>query len=314
MTLQQLKYVQAVASEGHFGKAAERCRVAQPTLSMQIKKLEHALGTELFDRTASPVQTTEVGDQLVVAASHILGELDGFSDWMTGATENVTGVLKLAVLPTLAPTLLPRLMPGLLSRLPELDVSVSERTTANMLEGLQKGDIDVGILVTPLGQNTLRTSPLFMEPLLAYVHPDHSAAKIKDGHLRPEDLPVESMLLLEEGHCFRSQVLQLCGVPERGSALGYTCESGSIETLKRLVRNSGGCTLIPGLEAIEHKEDEAIRRFQEPQPAREVSLIVRPNFHREALLHKLKETIQSAVPASFHAFPSYKRIPWAKLA
>lgn len=310
MTIQQLKYVHAVASEGHFGRAAKRCRVAQPTLSMQLKKLEGELGALLFDRSRQPIQLTEVGNQVYATAQRILDELGGLSDWMAGTTERMDGTLRLAVLPTLASSLLPRLMPRLVHDCPDLEVSVLERTTADMLQDLHKGDIDVGILVTPLADPNLRCEPAFMEPMHAYLHHDHQAAGIPSGQLTAEDLPIESMLLLEEGHCFRAQVLQLCGAPERGESLGFKCESGSIETLKRLVRQSGGCTLIPGLEALENPDDPSLRQFAEPQPAREVSLAVRPNYHREALLHGLRDILRSVVPPSYHTTPSYKRIPW----
>ena len=310
MTLQQLRYVHAVATEGHFGKAAERCRVSQPTLSMQLKKLESDLGSSLFDRRQQPIRLTEVGEKVHATAVLILEELGGLDDWLQGATGRVDGNIRLAVLPTLAPTLLPRLLPKLMTEFPELQVSVLERTTADMIRDLDNGDLDVGILVTPLPTNSLRTIPVFMEPLLAYIHPDHPAFEVKNGALRSEDLTIETMLLLEEGHCFRSQVLQLCGAPDRGADLGYTCESGSIETLKRLVKETGGCTLIPGLEAVEHPTDSLIRQFAEPQPAREVSLVVRPNYHREALLHGITTTIQGVVPQSYRAFPSYRRLPW----
>ena len=310
MTLQQLKYVHAVAAEGHFGRAAIRCRVAQPTLSMQLKKLEQELGSVLFDRSTQPIQLTEVGQHVHATAQRILDELGGLSDLMAGTTERMDGLLRLAVLPTLAPTVLPRLMPALVDRCPDLEVRVLERTTADMVRDLHNGDIDVGILVTPLSDNKLRYEPTFMEPMLAYLHPNHTASSIPSGQLATSDLPIESMLLLEEGHCFRSQVLQLCRAPERGANLGFKCESGSIETLKRLVRQSGGCTLIPGLEALENPQDPCVRQFADPQPAREVSLVVRPNYHREALLHELRDTLRSVVPKTYHTSPSYRRIPW----
>lgn len=310
MTLQQLKYVHAVATERHFGNAAALCRVSQPTLSVQLKKLEAEMGSPLFDRSQQPIVLTEVGQQVHLTAVRILEELGGLSDWMAGTTERMDGTLRLAVLPTLASSLLPRLMPRLLQDCPDLKVSVWERTTADMLKDLHKGDIDVGILVTPLTNSNLRCESVFMEPMHAYLHQDHDAAGIPSGQLTAADLPIESMLLLEEGHCFRTQVIQLCGAPKRGEQLGFKYESGSIETLKRLVRQSGGCTLIPGLEALENPNDPALRRFADPQPAREVSLAVRPHYHREALLHGLKDILQRVVPSSFHTKPSYKRIPW----
>ncbi|MDG1675581.1 MAG: LysR substrate-binding domain-containing protein, partial [Flavobacteriales bacterium] len=178
---------------------------------------------------------------------------------------------------------------------------------------LERGTVDVGVLVTPLPYDALRTLPVFMEPLFAYVHGKHPAAAIPSGEVTAGDLPIENMLLLEEGHCFRSQALQLCGSSERGTDLGYRCESGSLETLKRLVRETGGSTLIPGLEALGLESDPHVRAFADPQPAREVSLVVRPNYHREALLHGLKTAVMNAVPKAYRAFPNYRRLPWQQI-
>jgi LysR family hydrogen peroxide-inducible transcriptional activator len=313
MTLQQLKYVHAVATERHFGNAATLCRVSQPTLSMQLKKLEAEMGSPLFDRSKQPIALTEVGLQVHSTAVRILEELGGLSDWMQGATERVDGRVRLALLPTLAPSLLPRLMPLLLADFPELEVEVLERTTGDMLLDLERGTVDVGVLVTPLPDDALRTLPVFMEPLFAYVHGQHPAAAIPSGEVTAGDLPIENMLLLEEGHCFRSQALQLCGSSERGTDLGYRCESGSLETLKRLVRKTGGSTLIPGLEALGLESDPHVRAFADPQPAREVSLVVRPNYHREALLHGLKTAVMNAVPKAYRAFPNYRRLTWKQI-
>jgi len=313
MTLQQLKYVHSVATERHFGNAAALCRVSQPTLSMQLKKLEAEMGSPLFDRSKQPIALTEVGLQVHSTAVRILEELGGLSDWMQGATERVDGRVRLALLPTLAPSLLPRLMPLLLADFPELEVEVLERTTGDMLLDLERGTVDVGVLVTPLPDDALRTLPVFMEPLFAYVHGKHPAAAIPSGEVTAGDLPIENMLLLEEGHCFRSQALQLCGSSERGTDLGYRCESGSLETLKRLVRETGGSTLIPGLEALGLESDPHVRAFAEPQPAREVSLVVRPNYHREALLHGLKTAVMNAVPKAYRAFPNYRRLTWKQI-
>lgn len=280
---------------------------------MQLKKLELEMGAPLFDRTQQPVALTEVGQKVHLASIRILEELNGLSDWMEGATERIDGQVRLALLPTIAPSLLPRLMPHLRASHPELEVQILERTTADMLRDLEQGIVDLGVLVTPLADEALRTIPLYMEPLLAYVHNDHSAAPIPSGSLTTDDLPIENMLLLEEGHCFRAQALQLCGASERGTQLGFRCESGSLETLKRLVKETGGSTLIPGLEAVTMDKDPHVRAFADPEPAREVSLVVRPNFHREALLDGLKQAIMHSVPRPYRVFPNYRRLPWNQI-
>ena len=310
MTLQQLRYVDAIARERHFGKAARACGVQQSTLSMQVKKLEAEVGTPLFDRSALPLELTPAGQRVLQSARAMLLELDGLSAWMDDATERLDGALKLAVLPTIAPALLPRVLPALSQQLPQLDVQVLERSTATMVEGLLDGTIDMGILSTPLDAPGLRTLSLYMEPLHAYLHPEHPAAPIPSGQLHPDDLSLDMMLLLEEGHCFRAQSLQLCAPEERGCQLGFRCESGSMETLKRLVRQTGGCTLIPGLEAMASPEDPLIRDFAAPEPAREISLAVRPQFHRAALLHAMEGLLTEAVPEAYRHAPRFRRLSW----
>jgi LysR family hydrogen peroxide-inducible transcriptional activator len=313
MTLQQLRYLQAVVKTRHFGRAAERCRVSQPTLSMQLKKLETELGVALVDRSRTPLELTEVGARVYTAAQRIHGELDDLSAWMLGTTERVEGLIRFAILPTLAPTVLPLLLPALRANHPGLDVDVVERTTRQLIRDIEDDAVDLGLLVTPLAEEHLRTQPIFMEPLCAYVHPDHPAARTPSGELHPEQLDPETMLLLEEGHCFRSQALQLCGAETRGKGLGFRCESGSIETLKRLVDQTGGCTLIPGLEAAAMSNHPAVRRFASPEPAREVSLVTRPTQHRQAVVDAIHRTLTSVVPEEYTRMPTYKRLPWRNL-
>ena len=313
MTLQQLRYLQAVAQTRHFGHAADRCRVSQPTLSMQLKKLETELGVALVDRSRTPVELTEVGIRVHAAAQRIHGELDDLSEWMLGTTERVEGLVRFAILPTLAPTVLPRLLPALRARHPELEVDVVERTTRQLIRDLEEDAVDLGLLVTPLAEDHLRTRPVFMEPLCAYVHPDHPAARTPSGALHPDQLAPETMLLLEEGHCFRSQALQLCAAETRGTGLGFRCESGSIETLKRLVDQTGGCTLIPGLEAQATPNHPAVRHFAAPEPAREVSLVTRQTQHRHAVVDAIHRTLAAVVPEEYTRMPTYNRLPWKNL-
>lgn len=310
MTLQQLRYVDAIARERHFGKAAKACGVQQSTLSMQLKKLEDEMGTLLFDRGQAPIDLTPAGLRVLQTARSLLLEIDDLTAWMDDETERMEGELRLAVLPTIAPALLPRILPSISEAMPNLELHLMERTTSAMIEGLQLGTIDIGVLSTPLDAPGLRHLPLYLEPLLAYVHNDHAAFSVPSGDLHADHLPPETMLLLEEGHCFRAQALQLCASEARGCHVGFRCESGSLETLKRLVRETGGCTLIPGLEAEAIPEDPLIRRFAAPQPAREISIVVRPQFHREALLHALADLISQAVPDAYRHAPRFRRLNW----
>lgn len=270
VTLTQLRYLVALDEHRHFGRAAEACHVSQPTLSAQIRRLEEQLGVELVDRTRTPVAPTPVGRRVLARARRVLAEADAIPALLAEA-DAVAGDLRVGVIPTLAPYLLPGLLPVLRARHPDLRLVVGEWTTAQVLDALEAGRLDAGLIATDDARPGLVVERLFREPFVAYLGPGHPAA-VRD-RLRPEDLGGEGLRLLAEGHCLRDQAQQVCQVlPGTGTD---RFETGSLETLRLLVDATGGATLLPAL-AVPYLPEAArarVRPFEPPVPARAVRLV-----------------------------------------
>jgi LysR family transcriptional regulator, hydrogen peroxide-inducible genes activator len=293
MTLVQLSYVVALAEHRHFGRAAEACFVSQPTLSMQLRKLEDELGVSLFDRSLQPIRPTERGAQIVARARAVLAERDRLIALLhdEGA---VAGPLRIGVIPTLATYLLPLVAPALADRYPGIELSVEELTTAHLLEHLGAGRVDAGILATDENRPGLETQPLFDEAFVGYVADGHRLSSSE--RLRTSDLDLTEVWLLSEGHCLRDQVTQLCRSPEDPATHGIRFESGSLETLRHLVDRVGGMTLLP-LLATHYLDGAAalrVRRFKAPVPGRTVRLM-RP---RGSAKHRLVDALAAVVQES----------------
>ena len=307
MTLQQLRYIVALDNLRHFGEAAEACMVTQPTLTMQLKKLEYEMGVLLFDRSRSPVKTTATGVLVVQHARKMLMEADKLFGEINGIHTQIEGKFRLGVIPTLAPYLLPQFLPKFLNTYKETELDIREMQTSHIIEALKENRIDIGLLVTPLEDDDIREIPIFNEPFLFYGPKSHSLEEIET-----ETLPMDGLLLLEEGHCFRSQMLEICrhnhgsGIPR----LHYL--SGSIEALKALVRKGLGYTLIPALSANDG-DQQHLRKFKTPVPTREVSLVVHHSFVRERLLEVLRTTISESLPSEFEQNESFYKIRWRQM-
>jgi LysR family transcriptional regulator, hydrogen peroxide-inducible genes activator len=295
MNLDQLRYAIAVDTHRHFGRAAEQCFVTQPTLSMMIKKLEEELGVVIFNRSRQPVVPTREGREVLVRARLIMGEVAKLQGYTSELHEDTSGVLRLAIIPTLAPYLLPRFLKTFIDSFPMLRLFVKEMITDEIIGGLHKGEIDLGLLATPLGDQRLEEHRLFQEEFLAYASPGtlHSRKR----YILPSDIDLNRLWLLEEGHCLRNQVLNLCELKkqEKGN-LQY--EAGSIETLIRLVDNNNGITVIPRLAelSLSPSQKRRIREFAEPKPVREISLVAEKAYPMTRLLNDLKSAIIRAVP------------------
>ena len=292
LTLTQLAYVVAVDTHRHFGRAAAACHVTQPTLSMQLGKLERALGATLFDRTRAPVVPTELGAQVAAQARVVLREAARLVELGQGADGDVAGELRLGVIPTLAPYLLPRVLDELARRHPRLELVVEERLTDDVLDGLRHDALDVALLASPaLPAPELEERALFHEPFVGYVGTAHRLA----GHdtLAAADLSLDDLWLLAEGHCLRSEAVRLCGQREARGARGASpgrpgrtrFESGNLETLKRLVERGIGMTLLPALAAADlaPSQQALVRPFAAPAPSRDVRL-ARPRASTRAHL------------------------------
>lgn len=308
MTLQQLEYIVALDEERHFVRAAERCFVTQPTLSMQVQKLEDELGLQIFDRKRQPIVPTPLGAELIVRARALLREARQLKAMASNAQHEILGQFRLGIIPTLAPYLLPRFLKPFLDRFPQVRLHIEELQTAQILDALQQDGLDVGVLVGPLETPSITEHAVFSEPFLRYASAAHSHDK---AVLVPQDLDASDMWILNEGHCFRNQVLNVCEAPAAGEEKRYFYESGSIETLKRMVREGGGYTLVPELALTpEEWEDPglAIQRFDAPEPVREVVLATHHTYIRRAFVTALQDCIRACLPDSLRTDTDKARV------
>lgn len=295
MTLQQLEYILAVNQFRHFAKAAEYCRVTQPTLSAMIQKLEEELDTRIFDRSQQPVCPTPVGIHIIEQAQNILVQANRIKNIIEEEKHSLTGTFKLGILPTVAPYLLPRFFPQLMKKYPNLDIRVVEMKTNDIKKALQTGEIDAGIVASLAGMEELQQTPLFYEQFFAYV--SREDALFNNEVIRTSDLNGEQLWLLDEGHCFRDQLVRFCQMKSaRASQLAY--HLGSMETFMRMVESGKGVTFIPELAVLQlgDAQKELVRSFAIPCPTRQVVLLTNKNFIRHTLLEVLVKKIKLSVP------------------
>lgn len=297
MTFVQLEYLAAVDTHRHFAKAAAACFVTQPTLSMQLQKLEEELGVKIFDRSKQPVVATPVGTDIITHARKILTEKNNLFDFLHLHKGVLAGELKVGVIPTLAPYLLPLFIPSFTKKYPKVKLVINELTTESILTKLKEGKIDTGILVTPLNEPGIKEQVLFYEEMLAYVSAKN--AMYKKTYVLPQDIDPNKLWLLEEGHCFRTQIANLCQL-RRASVEGshFEYEAGSLETLRRLVELNDGVTILPELATFEmtSKQKNLLRKFRQPIPMREVSIITHRDHVKKNLIEILKKEIINSLP------------------
>ncbi len=299
MTLVQLSYVAALARHRHFADAAAACHVSQPTLSMQIRKLEDEIGALIFDRSKQPVIPTAIGAMVIQQARTVLREAGRIDELIAEAREEIKGDFRLGIIPTLAPGLLPLFLGSFRRSYPKVALVVEEMQTASILEGLRHDDLDAGLLATPVNTPGLIEQPLFYEPFVAYISPRHPL--FKQNRIRTSDIPVADLWLLNEGHCFREQALQLCGAraETRDTSHNFQFASGNLETLKKLVERHYGITLLPWLEARDlpgAQQRDMLRKFEEPVPTREISLLLSRTYLKRQITTALAQEIRKAVP------------------
>ena len=297
MTLQQLEYIAALDEHRHYVRAAEHCFVSQPNLTMQVIKLEEEIGVRIFDRNKKPLQPTEIGKEVITRARHILRESRQLQEFIEYEKESMEGEFKIGVIPTLAPYLLPQFLPLFLKENPRVHLIIQELQTGQIISQLENGIIDIGILVTPLNETYIKEIPMFYEPFLLYLPANHRF--LNEKLMLAEDLDPSDVLVLDEGHCFREQALSICKRVKSGSSIGFEYQSGSIEALKNLVQNGVGYTLVPELSVVDELDSVHVRRFANPEPVREVSIVVHRNYIKESVVNRLKSTIQKAIPEKF---------------
>jgi len=295
MTLIQLEYLVAVDTHRSFAKAAQSCFVTQPTLSMQIKKVEEELKVLLFDRSKKPVVTTEMGTQVINQARIILQEAGRIAEIIQNQKDEIKGELHVGIIPTLSPYLLPLFITKFIEKYPEVTLVVEEILSSEIIKKLKDDRLDVGILVTPLNEKAIIEFPMFYEKFFIYMSSKHPLFAKEQINLK--ELDVSEMWLLQEGHCFRSQTLNICAEKKmENSRLRF--ESGSLETLKRIVEKQFGYTFLPELATVdmESSSTKYLKSFQIPEPMREVSLITHRSFVKKRLINLLFDEIKAHIP------------------
>ncbi len=297
ITLTQLEYIVAVDTFRHFGRAAEHCFITQPTLSMQIKKLEEDLEVVIFDRSKQPLIPTDVGKRIIEQSRIILQETEKVNNIVKDHKNLISGELKIGIIPTLAPYLLPLFIGNYKRKYPNILIKVEELTTENIVDHLNRDLLDVGILVTPLKEERINEKPIFYEEMMLYVHDNHPLHN--KAEVRVKDIAIPEIWLLSDGHCFRHQVINLCSF--KGSSneeLPFYFEAGSLETLMNIIDKEGGITLIPELAAVEMSVERSkhVRAFDDMTPLREVSLVYSRHFAKNKLIELLWREIVSSMP------------------
>ena len=302
MNIQQLEYIVAVDSHRHFAKASEKSFVTQPTLSMMIQKLEDELSVKIFDRGKQPVIPTKEGEEIIRRAKLVLAEVKGLKNFAFEIKEEMGGELRIGIIPTLAPYLLPLFLKSFREKTPTLKLYIKEMVTDEIIKSLKTGELDMGLLATPLEETGLTEHKLFHEELFAYATQGLSRPGSK--LLVPEEIDLSILWLMEEGHCLRNQVFKLCELKKQkteGENLHY--EAGSIETLINLVDSHHGMTVIPELAtlSLNPSQKKNIHRFAEPKPVREISLVTSKDFPRKKVVKQLVDEIKSNVPITLNS-------------
>ncbi len=309
MTIQQLTYVVALDNHRHFVKAAESCHVAQPTLTLQVKKLEEQMALMLFDRSSQPLKPTPMGEIFIQKAREILGEIQLLKAMVNDERNLMNGTFRVGIIPTLAPYLLPLFIKEFLAQFPEIKLEIQELKSNDIITKLEKDLLDIGLLATPLNENNIREITLFYEPFLVYTD-DKDTLIHNDEKIHASDLTPEGLWLLGQGHCFRNHTLNVCEFDTLDYNRNLFMEGGSIETLKKMIKEISGYTLIPELSYSKHTDQENTIRFEEPQPVREISIVTHKNFTRERLISELRKSILEHTPKSFKKNTRFVKVKW----
>jgi len=297
MTFTQLSYIVAVDTHRHFATAAEKCYVTQPTLSMQIQKLEKELGVLIFDRSKHPVVPTQMGTKIIEQARIIIKEQERMKSIATESDDELSGFLRVGIIPTVAPYLLPLFLRNFNMKYPKVDLIIDEAQTRELLHRLNEDQLDVGILATPATHNSMMEVDLYYEPFIGYLSPHHPLTEREE--LSVDDLDINNVWLLKEGHCFRDQTVKLC--KKSGQFTGKTpieFESGNLETLKKLVEQDFGMTLLPFLALHQMKKpgNAVIKKFEKPTPRRKVRLIYSRKYFKNDIIMAFTGEIRKSLP------------------
>jgi LysR family transcriptional regulator, hydrogen peroxide-inducible genes activator len=297
MTITQMEYIVAVDKYGSFVTAAEKCNVTQPTLSMQIQKLEEEFGLKLFDRNHHPVVTTVVGVTIIEQVKNVLFEVNKVYEIIQQKNEGMKGKLNIAILPTLAPYILPKMLNEFMDRYPDVELQIFELTTENIMKLIKEEKLDFGILATPLHDKEIKETPIFYEQFVAYFSDNHKLLEHKK--LNATDLDVSELWTLNDEHCMHFQAINLCeGNQSRTRNIQLQYQTGTIQSLVKMVETNGGSTILPELcvEDFYEHQLENIRYFNSPEPVREVSLVHSRYFAKSKLASAFIQSMVKNIP------------------
>ncbi len=296
MTLVQLEYIVALDTYRSFGVAAEKCFVTQPTMSMQVQKLEDELGVRLFDRSKQPITPTEIGIEILEQARTILKESYKLKELISNQKSSVSGELRIGIIPTMAPYLMPKVISAFMDKYPDVQLVIWEYMTDQIIHELKNGLLDCGILSTPLEDKSLQEIPLFYESFVAYL--SKSSPLINKKNLQASDINLDDLWLLNEGHCMRNQILNICKRKKSNDLKPFEYNTDSVETLKRMVEMNKGITLLPELSISDFsvKQLDRVRYFKSPEPTREISIVTHRNYLKRKLILTLEKEILDAIP------------------
>jgi LysR family hydrogen peroxide-inducible transcriptional activator len=308
MTIQQLRYIIALDKERHFARAAEACIVSQPGLTIQLKNLEEEIGVKIFDRNKVPLKPTVLGEQIINKAKKILREVDEMQNFIISEKNALAGNINVGVIVTLSPYVMPDFIQEMRKTAPQLHLTIKEGSTLSLLNDLEAGIIDIALMATPTGKKNLREFPVFNEPFIAFLHADHPVAN--EPLYKMADIDTSLLLLLHDEYCYNAQMLAICDMDSNNQSLNYSYHVRTIETLKNLVRANLGFAIVPELSILHELPNPLFKRFMDPQPVREISLVVNDSFSRKLLLEKMSQVIWNNLPDNLKmAFP-YKKIKW----
>jgi len=295
MTITQLEYVLAVATHRNFTLASEKCFVTQPTLSMQIQKLEDELDIRVFDRSKKPIKVTKIGESIVAQARIVINESKRISDIVDSEKGEISGDFRIGIIPTIIPTLLPLFLKTFMNKYPEVKISIEELQTYQIVQQLKDGDIDVGIAATPLEEDSIFEKPIYYEPFVAFLPDNHKLFGKKK--LSSNDLELTEMLLLEDGHCFRNNIINLCKSDQELHSSKINLETGSFDALVQLTKDGFGYTLLPYLHTnrMRLEDKKNLKEFEKPFPAREVSIVYGKSQLKLQIIEALNKTITSII-------------------
>ena len=295
MTLAQLQYALALQKAGSFKVAATRLNITQPALSLQVGKLEKEIGLTIFDRSGSPIQPTPEGYEFLVRAKEIISQVDALQSFVAGVTEKVAGKLKIGIIPTLAPFLVPLFADALQRDHPGISLDIHEQLTNQLVSGVRQGDLDAGILSTPISVGGLTTRPLFYEKFMFY-----SADAPKGSSIQLSTIDYQKLWILNEGNCFRDQINNFCNLSEIRKNKSFVYRSNSIDALIRIVDTKGGYTILPELTtlSLSESQEENLRPIADKHFAREIGMIYRQKNNKQLLIDELSACIRQNIPGN----------------